>query len=159
MRIPVSTVALIFTGLLCGCDRSRPTEETVLNGPHHGTTLQLPEKKGYVELVNEPEVKDRRSNEPTSIVAYYLQSDAKTPLSPLPSDVSFQIAVSGGRGGRGAKDSPKSVPLTPEPKADDPAGAGRFASKPGPYQLPNLRGTVNSTIDGQQVSIVFQGGR
>jgi hypothetical protein len=131
----------------------------VVNGPHHGTALQLPENKGYVELVNEPEVRDRRGNEPTSIVAYYLQTDGKSPLSSLPSEVSFEIETSSGRNGKRGEPAAQSLPMTAEPKAEDPAGAGRFASKPGPYLLSTLRGTLKAKIDGQQVSTVFHGGR
>ena len=131
----------------------------VLKGPHLGTTLQLPGQRGYVELVNEPEVTDRRRNEPTAIVAYYLQPDAKTALSPVPTDVQFTIDTGGARGQRGRRGAPESVPLNAEPKADDPSGAGRFASKTGQYSLSNMRGTLKATIDGQEVSVVFQGAR
>jgi len=120
-------------------------------GPHHGTTIRLPEEKGFVELTNEPEVTDRRSNEATSIVAYYLQSDAKSALQPVPTDVSFVIEL--------GKKAAQTIPLSAQPKSDDPAGASRFASKPGPYQLSALRGRLNAKIGGQEVSTTILGGR
>ena len=122
-------------------------------GPHHGTTIRLSDDKGFVELTNEPEVTDRRANEPTSIVAYYLKADAVSALDPPPTDVNF-VVFDGT-----AKKGSKAIPLAAEPKADDPAGAVRFASKPGPYQLSAIRGTLNGKLGGQEVSATFQGGR
>ncbi len=132
-------------------------KQTVINGPHGGTTLQLPEKKGFVELVNEPEPNDRRKNEPTALVAYFLKIDGKTPLEPAPTDVSFEIAAgaSGGRGGRVQQTPAKAVPLAAEPKTDDPSGACRFASQPGAYLLDSIRGTLNAKVDGQAASLNF----
>src|SRR5262249_28246738 len=136
---------LAWPGLFVGCAGSPAPEPTVLPGPHHGTTLQLPEQMGYVELVNEPEVKDRRSTEPTALVAYFLKDDAQSPLDPLPSAVKFAIDGGGGRDGRARKGSgsPEVLPLGAEPKSGAPAGAGRFVSKPGPYQLANLGNVAN----------------
>jgi hypothetical protein len=158
MRNWTPTLVVLTAGFFSGCEGSRPPEPTVVpRGPHHGTTLRLPDAKGFVELVNEPEVRDRRKNEPTAIVAYYLQPDAKSALNPPPSDVSFTIDSGGGD--RGRSGAPKSVPLQAEPRSDDPAGASRFASQPGPYPLANLRGWLNAKLDGQPVVVVLQGGR
>jgi hypothetical protein len=121
--------------------------------------IRLPEDKGFVEIVNEPEVSDRRNAPPTSIVAYYLQADGKSPLSPAPSDVSFTIDTGGGRETRGKQGPGPAVPLNAEPKADDPAGAGRFASKPGPYVLDGIRGTLTAKVSGKETSISFAAGR
>ena len=90
IRTPVIAVALV--AMISGCgDGSPSSEEVVLKGPHLGTTLQLPGKQGYVELINEPEVTDRAHNTPTSIVAYYLEPDAKTALRLVPTNVNFTI--------------------------------------------------------------------
>jgi hypothetical protein len=161
MQFRIGVALLAVTVVLTGCNDSGPPtdQQTVLNGPHHGTTLQLSEKTGFVELVNEPQPTDRRSNEPTSLVAYFLKMDAQTPLEPAPTDVSFTVDSGGGRDARGTKGAAQVIALAAEPKSDDPAGAGRFASKPGPYQLQNLRGTLNAKIEGQTASIVFAGRR
>jgi hypothetical protein len=161
MQIRNRVAVLALTALFSGCNGGAlPTDQqTVLKGPHHGTTLQLPDKKGFVELVNEPEPADRRSTEPTSIVAYFLKIDAKSPLDPAPSDVSFAVDSSNGRDARSRNPTPQAIALASEPKSDDPAGAARFASKPGPYQLDNLRGKLNAKIDGQAVSVAFGGSR
>jgi hypothetical protein len=159
MRTCTRLLVVALPGFFVGCAGSPAPEPTVLRGPHHGTTLQLPEKMGYVELVNEPEVKDRRSNEPTALVAYFLKDDAQSPVDPLPSEVSFAIDSGGRREGRARKGSPEVLPLGAEPRSGDPAGAGRFVSKPGPYQLASLRGTLSASFNGQMVSVILQGSR
>ncbi len=160
MKRRIGAAVAIAAAMLSGCGGGAPPveQQTVINGPHRGTTLQLPEKKGFVELVNEPEPRDRRSNEPTALVAYFLKIDGKSPLEPAPSDVSFAVDGGGGRGGRSKSDA-QTVPLVAEPKSDDPAGASRFASKPGPYLLDAIRGTLTAKIDGQSTSVTFSGGR
>ena len=99
---------------------------TTSAAPHRGTMIRLPEDKGFVELVNEPEVGDRRKLESTSIVAYFLQIDGKSALDPPPADVSFSIESGAGKGGRGKQNSANRIPLTAQPKPDDPLGAGRL---------------------------------
>lgn len=163
LKIRSGAVVAILAACLAGCGESpRPIEEqSVINGPHRGTTHQLPDKKGFVELVNEPQPMDRRSNEPTALVAYFLKMDGKTPLEPAPTDVAFSLnAGGGGRGGRGHQQSAaKSVPLIAEPKAEDPSGGCRFASRPGPYLLEAIQGTLGAKIDGQPVSVSISGAR
>lgn len=144
-------VLLALACLASGCDSTPVAPTVVAPGSHHGTTLRLPEERGFVELTNEPEVRDRRSNEATSLVAYFLQPDGKSPLEPAPTDVRFAIDR--------AKKAPETISLLPEPKADDPVGAGRFASKPGAYQLVRLRGKLNAKIGGQETSTPFEGAR
>jgi hypothetical protein len=160
MRIIVTTVTLALAALLSGCNSSEsPVAVSVGRGPHQGTMIRLPEDKGFVELVNEPEVTDRRNPQPTTIVAYYLQIDAKSPLTPAPLDVSFAIATGGGKGGRGKQGSAKSIPLDADAKSADPAGASRFASKPGPYHLSAIRGNLSAKISGQEITTSFEGSR
>jgi hypothetical protein len=160
MRIVFVGAALALAAFLTGCDSSTPPEGiSVAIGPHQGTMIRLPEDKGFVELVNEPEVTDRRNPQPTSIVAYYLQADAKSSLSPAPADVGFAMDTGGGKAARGRKGTPETIPLVAEPKSDDPAGSSRFASKPGPYQLSAIRGNLSAKIAGQDVLTPFEGAR
>jgi hypothetical protein len=147
MRIRFRAVILAATGLFVACDSS----PVVVNsqpvvGPHRGTGIRLPDDKGLVELTNEPEVTDPRSNEATSVVAYFLQMDGKSALDPPPSDVN--LVVQQGK-------ASQTIPLVPEPKADDPASAGRFASKAGPFLLSRLRGNLTANIGGQKVTVSF----
>jgi len=153
MRTSFGCVILALLGLFAGCNSSQLSESelVVRVGPHQGTIVQLPEEKGLVELVNEPEARDRRSTEPTAVVAYFLRTGGATPLEPAPSDVSVVI--------EDGKKASQTVPLNHDPKSDDAAGSARFISKPGKYQLAGLKGTLNATIGGQQVSAPFSGGR
>jgi hypothetical protein len=161
MRKSVAALTLALVGLHVGCDSSNKLSPVSAPppGPHHGIMLGLPSDKGFVELANEPEISDRRKPEPTSIVVYFLQRDAKSPLSPAPTDVRFAIEGGEGKGARTAQTAAQSVALTPESKPDDVAAAGRFASKLGPYGLEGLRGTLTAKIDGESIAIPVSGGR
>jgi hypothetical protein len=162
MRLHVQIVTVALAGLTLGCASSTttPVSSTVAVGPHHGTMIRLPQDKGFVELVNEPDIGDRRNPRPTSIVAYFLEPDSKSPLSSAPSDVVFLQDGDGQRGARGGtKSATQSIPLNAEPKSDDPAGSSRFASKPGPYYLESFRGTLSAKIGGADVSTAFSGAR
>ena len=160
MPLMTRAVALTLVILAFGCSSPvSPLAGSVPMGPHHGTTVALAENKGFVELVNEPVVTDRRNPQPTSIVAYFLQADGTTPLSPLPTDVNVTINAGRGTNSRVTKASATPVPLSPEPNSDDSVGAARFASKPGPYHLVAVRGTLSATISGQVNSISFSESR
>jgi hypothetical protein len=161
MRVCFRAVALALAGVILGCGSSvSPVDVTVVIGPHHGTMVRLPEDHGFVELVNEPEVNDRRSPQPTSIVAYFLQADGKSPLSPAPSDVNVSLSAGRDKGARrDTSGAGQSIPLSPEPKADDPAGSSRFVSKPGSYDLATIRGTLSAKTSSQEISTPFGGGR
>jgi hypothetical protein len=153
MRMRFRGVLFAMAGLFFGCDSAPSTAPpAVMVGPHRGTTIRLPDDKGYVELTNEPEVSGRGSREPTAIVAYFLKPDGTSSLEPAPSDV--RLSVTQAR----TKDT-ETIPLAAEPKADDPAGGSRFASKPGPHHLAVLRGQLNAKIDGQEVSLPVSGSR
>jgi len=143
---------IAMAGLLFGCDSAPSTPPEVMVGPHRGTTIRLPEGKGFVELTNEPEVTGRGSREPTALVAYFLKLDGTSALEPAPSDVNLVL-------GQARKKASETLALTAEPKSDDPAGASRFASKPGQHHIATLRGTLNAKIDGQEVSLPISGSR
>ena len=149
-----------LAALFLGCDSSSPRASVaVVDGPHRGTIIPLPDAKGFVELTNEPAVTNPRKPTPTAIAAYFLQSDAKSPLNPAPTDVKFAIDNGAGRRARAKGSAAETVPLTPDPKSDDPAGASRFASKLGTYPLQNMRGTLIAKISGQEISAPVGGGR
>jgi hypothetical protein len=143
-----------------GCDSpEHPVAVSAVSPPHHGTLISLPDDRGLVELVNEPEVSDRRKPEPTAIVAYFLQIDGKSSLTPAPEEVNFAIQSAGAGGVRSKQNAGDRIRLNAEPKSDDPLGAGRFASKTGPYALTGLRGTLTAKIGGQEISSTFAGSR
>jgi hypothetical protein len=160
MRIPYRDFVIVLAVVAAGCDSpAQPVAVNLVSAPHRGTMIRLADDRGFVELVNEPEVSDRRKPEPTSIVAYFLQIDAKSPLEPLPADVDFAIQSGGGRGGRTKQDSGSRISLTAQPNSDDPLGAARFVSKPGPYALEGMRGILMARIGGQVVTTTVAGSR
>jgi hypothetical protein len=73
--------------------------------------------------------------------------------------VSVAIDSGARRDSRAKRGLPESIPLGAKPESDHPAGAGRFVSKPGPYQLAGLHGTLTANINGQKGSVIVQGGR
>ncbi len=138
-------------GFGCGGTGVSPPVPRAEIGPHQATLYQLPENQGWVELVNEPEVEDRRVKPNTAVVVYFFQADRKTPLAPAPSDV--RVDVNEGR------NHIETLTLKAEPKVDDPAGGCRFASKLGPYLLEGLRGKLTATLNGKPVAQDFVAGR
>lgn len=144
--------AMVAAAFLAGCSSAPAPPSAILRGPHDGTAFVLPGAKGIVEIVNEPEVVDRRGNVSTSVVAYFLQADGRSALDPAPMDVKFEIRP-------GARKLARVVPLAAAPKAGDPAGAARFASQPGPYDLEATHGALSAAIGGVPVSVAVGGGR
>ncbi len=161
--MPKSCLAILAAtvGLLAGCGSSDLSSSSpVVKGTHSGTAIRLPDEKGFVELVNEPPVVDRRNPQATSIVAYFLKADGKSAMSPTPTDVSFQIDPDARSKQRGkATGNSSTVGLSAEPKADDPTSASRFTSKTGPYDLAGIRGTLKAKINGEDISAPFMGAR
>jgi hypothetical protein len=141
---------------LLGCGGSLPAPPTpALDaskiGPHEGMAYALPGGQGYAEVVNEPIVEARGDAPPTSIVVYFLGSDAKTSSTQTPTDV--KVIMNPG------KPTTKTVTLKAEPKAGDPAGGSRFASEPGPYRITELRGELVATLGAGPIKISVVEGR
>ena len=152
MRIGFRAAFIVMVGLSFGCNSGPLTSPQVMVGPHHGTAIRLPDDKGFVELINEPEVSGRGSREPTAIVAYFLKPDGSSTLEPAPSDVMVVLAGA-------VKKGSETIPLAAEPRSDDPAGGSRFVSKPGTYHVASLRGKLNAKVHGQEVSLPISGSR
>ncbi len=119
-------------------------------GPHQGPAYALPDGLGYAELANDPKAEEQDRTAATALVVYFLKPDAKTSLTPAPTDVKFQATI-------GRKN--QVIDLKPAPKADDPAGESRFASQPGPYRLEDLRGDLAAKAGGTPVKISIAGAR
>ena len=121
MRMRVCFVMFGLAALAPGCDSPQlPVAVSAVSPPHHGTLISLPDDRGLVELVNEPEVSDRRNPEATAIVAYFLQVDGKSALAPAPEEVNFAIQSAGAGGARSKQNAGDRIRLSAEPKADDP---------------------------------------
>ncbi len=143
---------LVLTTVVPGCGGPAPSAPppSISQGPHGGAAHPLPGHVGYVEMVNEPEI-DRGSESLTAIVLYVLGPDCEEPLeAPALSGLAIDLEV-----GR----SHRRIDFEPKPKANDPAGAARFVSTPGPYDLSRARGTLTGTLDGETFATEFSGGR
>jgi hypothetical protein len=142
-------VALTFGLGMAGCDAERPlppapkTAPTI--GPHQGTAFVLPHESGLVELVNEPEPEGRGQAVATSVVAYFLAPDARTPLAPPPTHVRVQI-------NQGARKR-SALELNADPRPSDPSGASRFASRTGPFPLSELHGVLTGSLGGSDFRV------
>jgi hypothetical protein len=150
------SICLIWSicGVLVGCGEGLPPRPVSLSeqkiGPHQGVAYPLPNDLGYAEVVNEPEPETRGTTS-TALVIYFLDREAKATMATLPVEVTFQLAQTKGKF--------QAVPLKASPKAEDPAGSGRFASELGPYRLAELRGDLTATISGKPIKISLVGGR
>jgi hypothetical protein len=154
MRIPDRTVLLFVAALVTGCGDAPPPlpPPQVVIGPHQGQTFRLPGDRGFAEITNEPAITSSSKDANTAIVVYFLQPDAKSPLTPTPTDVKFQLNDA-------LRRQTKTIPLAAEPSLADPAGAGRFASKLGPYLLSETQGVLTANLGGEHLSLELSSGR
>ncbi len=154
---PLIAIGLCLAGLgLAGCGNTLPeppppTTAPPKVGPHGGMAYPLLDGQAYAEIVNEPPVEERGPRVSTSLVVYFLGTDAKESATPAPTDVKFVVNP-------GKSDS-RTVALKAEPKSDDPAGGARFVSDRGPYRVEDLRGELNASIGGKPARASLAGGR
>ncbi|MDR3633858.1 MAG: hypothetical protein P4L84_08640 [Isosphaeraceae bacterium] len=149
--IQLPTCLALASCLGCGASQSPASGSRAELGPHHAVLYRLPENQGFAEIVNEPEVTDRRGKVATAIVVYFLQPDEKSPLNPAPTDV--RVTLEQGR------KRAETLTLKPEPKSDDPAGACRFVTSQGPYLLEGVHGKLSGSVGGKTFDQAFTGGR
>jgi hypothetical protein len=116
---------------------------------HGGILVPLPEKLGYVELLNDSRQKRYNATE-TNILAYLLGPDQKTALVQKPTSVSVQLDTPSGR---------QTVPMLPNPDPGDPAGSARFGSEFGLFELNQRGGEITVAIDGKTLTVPFRGPR
>jgi hypothetical protein len=152
MRTISSGLLLVAAGTLIGCGPPAVVESTVpQSSEHHGGVLvPLTDKEAYVEILNgKRETKKGKASEST-IVAYLLQPDQKTPFSETPKSVQVKIGTPKGE---------QLVSLKAEPDSTDPIGSARFVSAPGPYELNQSGGEVTVQVGGKTLSGTFRGPR
>jgi hypothetical protein len=130
--------AAMLAAALAGCGGSPPAVgfETVV-GPHHGSAPAIDGGWGYAEYVLEPAPADAKPDERV-LAVYFLGRDGKSPMSRLPDTASAVID----RIGPSTVDI--QLALKPDPRADDPAGAGRFASPPTRFAAPAAKAARDS---------------
>ena len=140
----LSAAFILSAGAGCG---SPAVEDPPVPGPHGAVAVPLPPGRGYAEVTVERAKAARGQTPAVEFVVYFLQSDAKAPLAPLPTDVVAKLLLPEGE--------PVTVPLSPHPRPREPAGAGRYASAPGPFDFDELQGELTATLDGQPVTVPF----
>ena len=97
MRTILPAISVITAGTLIGCGQSVVVESPVpATSEHHGGILiPLTDNQAYVELVNGDRLKKGKTFE-TTLVAYLLQPDQKTPSSETPTSVEVKIGTANG---------------------------------------------------------------
>lgn len=151
MRTILSAMSLIIAGTLIGCGQPVVVESAVpATGEHHGGILiPLTDNQAYVELLNGDRQKKGKGYE-TTLVAYLLQPDQKTPFSETPTSVEIKI---------GTPKGDQVVPLKAARDSADPLGSSRFVSAPGPFELNQTGGEVTVQVGGKTLSAKFRGPR
>lgn len=144
-------IFLIAAGALVGCGDPVALESTVprISQNHGGVVFPLTDQQAYVELLNgKGEVKGKSYQ--TTLVAYLLQPDRKTPFAEAPTSVEIKIGTPRGD---------QVVPLKPAPDSSDPQGSARFVSALGPFELNQTGGEVTVQVGGKTLSGKFRGPR
>ena len=150
MKNSTPLLALLACASLSGCGM-KPVESTA---PAPGTVyggilVPLTNDRCYVELLNDKRERKGKVFQ-TTIVAYLLQADRKTPLAEEPASVQVKIDTPKG---------PMTVPLQPAPGSGEPAGTRRFASPLGPIELNQTGGEVAVLVGGETLTGTFRGPR
>jgi hypothetical protein len=135
-RIVIGLCALSL-GFLGGCGGSA-SQPTVVASPHGGEMIELPDARGFVELITEGQTSTAGSRKgiKTRITAYFYQPDSTTSMSPAPKDVKVVLGD-------------VTVKLAPQP-----AVPGAFRSEPGDYSH-ELRGHIEFDVEGKNVHANF----
>lgn len=133
----------------CATGPSLAGTRTPTTGPHGGVAVALPGEQGFGEVVIEPAAaRPGRQEDPQAQVAvYFLKPDLAGTLAQLPTDVSVKLLLPG--------QEAQTITLTPQPKGSDPAGAGRFASKSGPYLVDQTIGELTAKVGGESFTKPF----
>jgi hypothetical protein len=136
-RIVIGLLALLLA-FLGGCGGSAP-QPKALPSLHGGEMIELPDARGFVELITEgrtPARSSRKAITKSQITAYFYQPDATTTMSPAPKDVKVVLGN-------------LTVKLAPQPSVP-----GAFASEPGDFTH-ELRGHVDFELEGKNVQADF----
>jgi hypothetical protein len=141
MHRAVIGLLIIAASLVCSCGRS-PSQATLPSPRHGGNILELPDSRGFVELMTQRGTpsKGGRGEGKSRIVAYFCQPDATTAMSPAPTDVKVTLGAAG-----------SGTVVTLAPQSTEP---GQFAAEPGNYP-DELRGQIDFQLDGKPVQARF----
>jgi hypothetical protein len=151
MRTTSPSMCLILASSLVGCGPPGVVESSVppTSELHGGILIPLTDKQAYLELLNGKREKSGKGYQ-TSLMAYLLQSDQKTPFSATPTSMEVKMGTPAGD---------KVIALQPAPDSIDPLGSARFVSPPGPFELNLSGGEVTVQVAGKTLSGTFRGPR
>jgi hypothetical protein len=151
MRTILSAMAVIAAAALIGCGQAVVVETPVpaTSENHGGVLIPLTDNQAYLELVNGDRQKKGKAYQ-TTLVAYLLQADQKTPSAEAPTSVEVKI---------GTPKGDEVVALKAAPDPADPLGNSRFVSIPGPFELNQTGGEVTVQVGGKTLSGKFRGPR
>lgn len=141
----IAITSFMFTG--CGGQSDVKVTEVAqakagLNG---GTAFPLPEKLGYAEVV----VERTKPGQPVTVAVYFLDETGTKPLVKPPGAVKATLQLP-------TDPEPKAVSFTSKEKTGGKAAIGpRFATAPGPYDFDELKGELQVTLDGKDVTVPF----
>jgi hypothetical protein len=151
MRTLSVAIRVAAAGALIGCGSQAVVDSSVSQSGSHdgGILVPIGENEAYVELLNGDRRKAGKAFE-TTIVAYLIQADKKTPYSETPTSLEVKIGTAKGA---------QVVSLKPAPDSADPLGSARFVSTPGPFELTDNAGEVKVQVGGKTLSGRFRGPR
>ena len=150
MRLLIfSLLAAIAPLLISGCGGQADVKVTEVAqakpGLNGGTAFPLPDKLGYAEVV----VERTKPGQPVTVAVYFLDETATKPLAKTPTSVKASLQLP-------TDQEPKAVSLSAKEKTGGkPAVGPRFATAPGPYDFDELKGDVQVTLDGKEVTVPF----
>ncbi len=154
MRYRVLAVSILaFASAATGCNSPSNSGQSFLaDGPHSGLMIPLPGNEGFAEILTEEATSAksaRAGHPPRTIVVYFLGSDKQSAVSTAPTAVSVNFL--------GAS-ADTAIKLSPAVDPKDPAGAARFASAAGDYDLARRRAKLTADLaGGQKVDEEFLG--
>jgi len=125
-RLPIALIA----AALAGCEPAGP--RGVLSAPHGGTLIDLPEGKGFVEVLR----RDAPGKPGGSRVVLVFLDAVRRPMVAPPASATLKLRTDAG----------KSIDLKPTDPAD-PDGPAALASPPLPAG--EIEGQVTATVDGK----------
>jgi hypothetical protein len=146
---------MVLASTLAGCEAtpSPSGPGQVGAGPHNGVVVPLG-KAGFAEILNETKAEKskpvRKGRPATAVVVYFLRADKKSPLSPAPIQASVKLEKG---------DASETLQLVTAPAPNDAAGASRFASLAGDYDLSGLQGELTAKLGDETIIQAFQGPR
>ena len=145
----LAAAMLAFAFAIAGCDNSSSNlgQGFLVDGPHNGLMIPLPQNEGFAEILNQEATSAgsrQRGRLPRMIVVYFLGADKKSALSTAPTAVSVKFL------GETAGTEGPAISLSPAADPKDPAGAMRFTSAAGDYDLARRRAKLTADLVGGQ---------